>query len=161
MRSLHGAALEGALDRFREEARERGLALTHQRMVIYQALLEMGEHPSPEDIYERVRKAIPSISLGTVYKNLHTFLGTGLLKEVSLHHGTLRLEANLEPHHHAICTRCKSIFDLPADDVGPVKMKPQVSRSLPAGFRIERVSVEAHGLCAACARKASSSRSAI
>ncbi len=135
------------MDLFRERCREEGLALTHQRLVIYRALAAMERHPSPEDLFEAVRREIPSISLGTVYKNIHTFLAAGLLREVSLHHGTLRLETNLTPHHHLVCSRCKSIVDLEESDLEPVRLKNRP----PKGFRVERFSVEAVGLCATCA----------
>jgi Fur family peroxide stress response transcriptional regulator len=100
-----------------------------------------------------VRGRIPSISLGTVYKNVKTFLDAGLLKEVSLHHGSLRLEANMTPHHHLVCSRCKSIFDLEEENVAPVRLKGQ----LPEGFEALRFSVEIVGLCASC-RGAKSSK---
>jgi Fur family peroxide stress response transcriptional regulator len=154
MKPVPAAALGGELERFADLCRARGFALTHQRQVIYREMLRMGGHPSPEAVHERVRAHIPSISLGTVYKNLKTFVENGLLREVSLHHGTQRLEANLDsPHHHLVCTRCKSIADLPEDGVSPVR----IEQSLPRGFRVERISVEVHGICAACARKALSS----
>lgn len=142
--------MEQHLAAFRELCRERGFALTHQRQVLYRELLRMGGHPSPEALYERVRQEIPSISLGTVYKNIHTFLETGLLREVSLHHGSLRLEANFEPHHHLVCTRCRQIFDLPEENLGEVK----IQGGAPPGFRIQKVSVEVLGLCASCAKAA-------
>lgn len=142
------------MELFRQKCREKGLALTHQRQVIYEALSQMEHHPSPEAIYEVVRKQIPSISLGTVYKNLKTFLDTGLLREVSVHHGTIRLEANMSPHHHFVCTQCKAIMDLEPEDLEPVKLK----RKPPKGFRVQRFSVEALGICAACLAKSERAR---
>ncbi|MDX2152015.1 MAG: transcriptional repressor [Bryobacteraceae bacterium] len=141
------AMVERRMEAFRERCRERGLALTHQRLVIYRVLAGMEHHPSPEALYEMVKKEIPSISLGTVYKNIHTFLDNGLLREVTLHHGTLRLETKLDPHHHLVCSRCKTIVDLEESDLEPVRLK----KRLPKGFRVERFRVEAVGLCAACA----------
>ena len=126
--------------------RERGLAATHQRLVIFEELRAASGHPSPELIYERVRRRIPSISLGTVYKNIRTFLEAGLLREVSLHHGSTRLETNLTPHHHVVCARCKSILDVPAGEIEPLQFRG----SLPAGFQVERYAVEIVGRCAAC-----------
>jgi Fur family transcriptional regulator, peroxide stress response regulator len=138
------------IERFKRACAERGLALTHQRQVIYQALLDSGErHPSPEDIYEDVRKSIPSISLGTVYKNIKTFLDAGLVAEVSLHHGSLRLDPNIERHHHLVCVRCKAVADLPEDHLEPLRVKHE----LPRGFEVQRFHVEALGLCESCARK--------
>lgn len=145
-------ARESALAGMRRRCKEQGMAFTFQRQVIYEAVLDSKEHPTPENIYEQVRGRIPSISLGTVYKNVKTFLDAGLLKEVSLHHGSLRLEANLNPHHHLVCSRCRAIFDLDEKSVAPVRLKGQ----LPEGFEARRFSVEIVGLCASCSGARSS-----
>jgi Fur family peroxide stress response transcriptional regulator len=120
--------------------------------VIYRELIATGEHPTPEAVYERVKERIPSISLGTVYKNIKTFLDAGLLREVSLHHGTQRLDANTAPHHHMVCTRCRRIFDVPEDRVEPPRLKDPPG----VGFTVERHSVEFLGICAACAETSQS-----
>jgi len=100
------------LHKFRELCRQRDLAVTHQRITIYEALSSMPGHPSPEQVYECVRQQISSISLATVYKTINTFIETGIVHEASLHHGSIRLDSNLEPHHHMVCSKCKTIFDL-------------------------------------------------
>jgi len=145
--------LKELVNDFRERCRAAGLSLTHQREVIYREVLKSREHPSPELIYEKVKAQVPAISLATVYKNIHTFIDAGLLREVTPHHGSVRLEANLAQHHHLVCTRCKAIVDLEATDVAPVHLK----RKPPAGFRITRTSVEFQGLCAACAHRSNKS----
>lgn len=137
---------------FRERSQRHGLARTHQRQVIYQALVSARDHPTPEAIYDAVREQIPSISLGTVYKNIKTFLEAGMLNEVSLHHGSLRLDANLDPHHHLVCRVCRSIVDLEESEAGPVSFTGR----LPRGFRLERQHVEFIGICASCAKQQSS-----
>ena len=134
---------------FRKICEQRGLAVTHQRQIIFETLTAMREHPSPEAVYERVKRQIPSISLATVYKNLKTFEEHGLIQEVSPHHGSARFETNAEPHHHLVCLSCRAIIDVPADDIGPVRLKKQA----PDGFRIQRYSVEMLGVCGACAEK--------
>ena len=108
-------------------------------------------HPNPEEVYAVVRKRIPSISLATVYKTLHTFVESGLLGELSPHHGSLRVDTNTEPHHHLVCTKCKSVFDLDETAIKPA----QVIGKVPKGFRVERMSVEIHGLCQRCAKPSS------
>jgi Fur family peroxide stress response transcriptional regulator len=135
------------IDMFRQRCREHGLAATHQRQIIYQAVMSAKDHPTPENIYAKVRRRIPSISLGTVYKNIHTFLEAGLLRELSLHHGSLRLDANLGSHHHLVCRVCKQIVDLDEHDVEPARVRA----ALPEGFHAERQSVEIIGTCAGCA----------
>jgi Fur family peroxide stress response transcriptional regulator len=139
--------VEGKMQWFRGRCVEAGLPCTHQRQVMYRALLESADHPSPEMLYDRVKRDIPSVSLGTVYRNIKTFIDKGLIGEASLHHGSLRLEANDTPHHHLVCRMCRKMFDLPAEQVEGISLR----ESLPKGFRLERFVVEVHGLCAACA----------
>jgi Fur family peroxide stress response transcriptional regulator len=136
---------------FRELCKQSGLAVTHQRQIVYDSLAAMPDHhhPCPEEVYERVRKLIPSISQATVYKTLHTFVEHGILRELSPHHGTLRVDMNTHAHHHLICTECKSVMDIGDDDLDPVKLR----RRLPKGFRVDRVAVEIQGLCEKCSKK--------
>jgi Fur family peroxide stress response transcriptional regulator len=131
---------------FRELCHQHQLAATHQRQLIYQTVMAMPGHPSPEAIYDKVRKRIPSISLATVYKNIHTFLDSGMLREVSLHHGSLRVEANEEAHHHVVCVKCKSIMDLEESSMESVLLRDK----LPRGFQVKRIAVDVIGVCLSC-----------
>jgi Fur family peroxide stress response transcriptional regulator len=139
-----GHSLEAS---FQQLCREKQLAVTHQRLVLYRTLMNMQDHPNPEQIFERVRVELPSISLATVYKTLHVFLESGIIREVSPHHGSLRIESNSTPHHHFVCHRCHTITDLaPSEvDVSPLR------NSVPDGFQAEHVSMEVQGLCGRCA----------
>ena len=135
-------------DEFVALCRSHGLAATHQRRMIYATVASLHGHPSPELIYEKVKKKIPSISLATVYNNVRTFLASGMLREVSMHHGSLRVEPNNHEHHHLVCVRCRSITDLHAKNLGLLRLKTQ-----PRGFRVTRIAVDVLGICAACAAK--------
>jgi Fur family peroxide stress response transcriptional regulator len=134
---------------FRDICRQHGLAATYQRQVIYETVMSVPDHPRPEAIFEKAKKRIPSISLATVYKNVRTFLDSGVFQEVSFHHGSLRVEANRRPHHHLVCTRCKSITDLDAHELEPVRLKGQV----PRGFQVKRFAVDILGICESCSRQ--------
>jgi Fur family transcriptional regulator, peroxide stress response regulator len=138
---------------FSSLCRKHKLAATHQRRVIYETVMSVEGHPSPEIIYETVRKKIPSISLATVYKNVRTFLESGMLREVSMHHGSLRVEPNESEHYHLVCTRCRKITDL---DPKSVQVYPLTKRRTLKGFQVTRISVDVLGVCAACAAKESS-----
>jgi Fur family transcriptional regulator, peroxide stress response regulator len=131
---------------FRELCAASGITVTHQRQVLFEVLKSTPGHPSPEEVYLSVKKQIPSISLATVYKNIRLFLERGIFREVSLHHGSLRLEMNRRPHHHLVCTVCKSIFDIDEQELG---LLPSPGR-LPGGFLAERFSIDILGRCAAC-----------
>src|ERR1700683_1970944 len=138
-----------AHDEFRDLAWKRGLAATHQRQVIYEAVVAMPGHYSPESIFAEVRRRTPSISLATVYKNLRLFVEHGLLREVSPHASTLLVEGNLEPHHHLVCTRCKAVQDVEGDFINYKKL----SRHAPRGCDLTQPLVEVFGLCRQCSAK--------
>jgi Fur family peroxide stress response transcriptional regulator len=131
---------------FRELCADHGLTATHQRQVLYEVMQTMPGHPSPEEVYARVKKRIPAISLATVYKNIHLFIESGVLKEVSLHHGSLRVEMNSHVHHHMVCSHCKSITDIEEKYLGVLPKR----QNLPGGFQVERYAIDVIGICATC-----------
>ena len=131
---------------FRELCHENGIAVTHQRQVLYEVMKTMHGHPSPEEVYARVKKKVPAISLATVYKNIHLFVESGVFREVSMHHGSLRVEMNDEEHHHMVCSKCKAITDIGEKELGLVSKRDK----LPGGFLVERYAVDVIGICAKC-----------
>jgi Fur family peroxide stress response transcriptional regulator len=141
--------MPSAHEQFRELAWKCGLAATHQRQVIYEAIVAAPGHYSPESVYAEVRRRTPSISLATVYKNLRLFVEHGLLREVSPHASTLLVEGNLEPHHHLVCTRCKSVQDIEGDFINLKRL----SRLAPRGFDLSQPLIEVFGLCRRCRAK--------
>lgn len=106
----------------------------------------MRGHPTPEEVYGRTKKRIPAISLATVYKNIHLFMETGVLKQLSIHHGSLRVELNNLPHHHLVCSHCKTITDIEARDLGPLP----ALQGIPGDFLVQGYSMDVIGICAAC-----------
>jgi Fe2+ or Zn2+ uptake regulation protein len=134
---------------FRELAWKCGLAATHQRQVVYEAVVASHRHRSPEQIYAMVRRRIPSISLATVYNNLRLFVAHGLLREVTPHASTLRVDGNLKPHHHLVCSRCKSVHDIEGEFID----FKRISRQLPDGFDLTQPLVEVFGVCRRCRSK--------
>ena len=136
-------------EQFRELAAKHGLAVTHQRQVVYEAVVAAHGHHAPEDIYATVRRRIPSISLATVYNNLRLFIECGMLREVSPHAATLLVDGNLESHHHLVCLRCKAVQDIEGDFIDFKRL----SRQLPEGFDVTQPLVEVFGLCRRCSAK--------
>jgi Fur family peroxide stress response transcriptional regulator len=137
-------------EQFRELCQAHGLSATHQRHVIYNAVMaedrKHGHHHSPEEVYEAIHTDLPSISLATVYKNLKTFVENHMLQPVSPHHGTFRVDANLAPHHHFVCSRCRSITDIDQAMLEPLHWKG----GLPPGFEFLHYKVDIVGVCPAC-----------
>jgi Fur family transcriptional regulator, peroxide stress response regulator len=99
-------------DQLHQRLTQAGLRATQQRMVILEALLTLPGHPTAELVFRRVRPAHPTISLGTVYKALDSFVAAGLLKRVADADGTRRrYDTDCSNHHHLVCQDTQEIID--------------------------------------------------
>jgi Fur family peroxide stress response transcriptional regulator len=133
---------------FAETCREHGLSVTHQRLAIFEALLETrASHPSAETLYRRVRQRHPTISFNTIYKNLETLEELGVVQKVNLLHSGARYDMPEQPHHHFVCRRCERIEDV-FDPAFRELRKPAVHD--PSSFDIDEWTIQWTGLCAAC-----------
>jgi Fur family peroxide stress response transcriptional regulator len=130
--------------------RERGLSVTPQRLVLYKALLHTTAHPSPEILFEEVRAQMPTLSLATVYKTVETLKDLGLVQEVNPLHDRMRLDANMDPHHHLVCVRCRQVIDIHSDDLDGLQLPTELKR----GYAVFNHSVQFSGLCPACRKGA-------
>lgn len=99
------------LTKLKEALGAAGLKATHQRLVIYQYLMEATNHPTAEDIFEKIRTDHPSISLGTVYKTLETFVESELVQKVPVSENKMRYDARMDTHSHIYCTNTGEIID--------------------------------------------------
>src|SRR5215475_13607127 len=90
--------------------RARGLRLTGPRRAILDVLRGTDSHPTAEWVHRVVRRRLPRVSLGTVYRNLRLLVAEGLAAEIPGPHA--RFDANLEAHHHFTCVRCGRILDV-------------------------------------------------
>ena len=87
---------------------------TRQRGVINDILRSDFVHLTAEEVYQRARKALPCISLGTVYRNLNFLCEQGLAREIrSGDSGSARFEAARDPHAHFHCRACREVRDIP------------------------------------------------
>lgn len=88
-----------------------------QRYAVLQALQGTKTHPDASWIYTQVRKQLPQISLGTVYRNLQELCLTGLAKRVSCVGASERFDADVSQHPHFVCTRCGQVIDVDGQNV--------------------------------------------
>jgi Fur family ferric uptake transcriptional regulator len=96
------------------QLRKSGYRVTHQRQLILDAVCDLGEHVSPEAVYEHVHRSAPTLSRATVYRVLHFLTEQRILAMVQLVDGRFGYEiAGPEPHHHLICRSCDSFHELP------------------------------------------------
>ena len=100
------------LDEFAARCHAGGLAVTPQRLAIIESLLSSTAHPRAEEVFAQVRDRHPHISLATVHRTLETLCRIGEARKVTVLHDSARYDANLTPHQHVVCVRCRRIRDL-------------------------------------------------
>ena len=85
---------------------------SRQREEIKQYLASRKDHPTADNVYMAIRKQIPNISLGTVYRNLTLLAESGEINRLRLGDGVDHFDYDTSPHYHFICNRCGSVSDL-------------------------------------------------
>ena len=139
--------LEQRMASFEEECRKSGAKLTHQRMEVFREVAQTYDHPDAEKVFEGVRKRMPTISLDTVYRTLWWLKGLGLITMLAPPRERVRFDANLNRHHHFVCTRCGMTRDFYCDELDRLKLPDSI---LSIGHA-EKTRVEVKGLCHQCA----------
>lgn len=145
--------VERRLERFKAAAKDAGIKLTHQRLVILQAVASSLEHPSAEAVHRAVQASTPTVSLDTVYRTLWLLTDLGLLNTLGPRQDSVRFDANVENHHHYVCTRCGLVRDFESDDLNALKIPETVNHF----GRVVSTHVEVRGICDRCAKQTSSS----
>src|SRR5512145_2769954 len=95
--------------------RASGLKLTPQRMAIVRELAADPTHPTAQELFERLRPTLPTMSFATVYNTLDALASAWLCAALSLAPGPSRFDPNMKAHHHAVCDRCGLVRDVPSD----------------------------------------------
>jgi len=124
--------------------------MTRQRKVILEELLKQNDHPSADEIYQMVRRRIPRISLGTVYRNLEVLASMGKIQKLELSGALKRYDWNTNKHYHIRCVCCDRVDDAP---IAPLN---QLENDLYEAtvFEIIGHNLEFTGLCPECSKKA-------
>jgi Fur family transcriptional regulator, peroxide stress response regulator len=136
----------------RRAARQR---TTRQLEQVFQALQGDHTHPFAHEIYRRVHKKLPRISLGTVYRNLHSLVDEGKIRTLLLDEGGARFDPETRPHDHFVCERCGRVIDLFLRRARQVDLSSLAKQ----GYVVTTHSVTIHGICRICAPRRRASRS--
>lgn len=117
-----------------------------QRARILALLHHTKTHPTAMMIFEELRREIPSLSLGNVYRNLNILVEQGLIRELKMGSTYDRYDGMTTPHYHFICEHCSEISDLnlPHDETLNAKV-----RKLTSG-QVSYHRLEFYGACAKC-----------
>jgi Fe2+ or Zn2+ uptake regulation protein len=85
--------------------------MTAQKSFIFGYLKGVSTHPSAEKIYKEVKKKLPNISQGTVYRVLNHFKDKGEILAIDTK-DNVHFDADISDHAHFICEKCGNIFDV-------------------------------------------------
>ena len=91
---------------------EKRFRITRQRSVILDELRKMHSHPTADEVYDVVRKRVPRISLGTVYRNLEILSQWGMAQRLELAGTPRRFDGSIEKHYHVRCVGCGEVEDV-------------------------------------------------
>lgn len=90
--------------------------MTRQRKLIYGYLASTKTHPTAEEILSHVRKEMPTIAMGTVYRNLSLLAEEGKIRHITVPDHPDRYDGDIAPHDHLLCIRCRRLFDIEAQE---------------------------------------------
>ena len=117
-----------------------------QRELILKTLQENPIHPTADEIYQLLRLELPSISLGTVYRNLNQLNESGEVMKITGLDGSIHFDHNTHKHYHFICNKCNKVYDIPA------KAIPNIENSVEecTGLHVSECELVLKGLCRDC-----------
>ena len=124
--------------------------MTRQRRIILEEMRTPGRHLTADDVYGRVRKQIPNISLGTVYRNLEVLVQAGRIRKLTLGGGQKQYDGGVHKHYHIRCSKCGLVTDVSA------KAFPDLDKAATGGvdgFEITGHELEFIGICEKCKKK--------
>lgn len=134
-------------DELVEKLRERDCRITPQRVAVLRVLTEEGTHLTADQIYDRIRRELPTTSLATVYKTVSLLKDVGALQELSLAGDSSYYDAGQDvPHPHLVCTHCGEVRDVEMGEMEGVLAR--VRRE--TGYQITEPQFNLFGICPRC-----------
>ncbi|MBA4358220.1 MAG: transcriptional repressor, partial [Desulfovibrio sp.] len=88
------------------------LRMTTQRQVILEELRGLKSHPTAGELCQLVRKKLPRVSLGTVYRNLEILSRSGVIQKIDVAGVEMRFDGDISNHYHLRCVGCGRVFDV-------------------------------------------------
>lgn len=88
------------------------MGVTKQRRAILNIVMNNPGHLTAEEVYGEVRKKVPGIGLGTVYRNLNMLADAGEIRRLYVPDEPVRFDRTTQPHEHLVCAKCGGIEDI-------------------------------------------------
>lgn len=127
--------------------KQHQLKATPQRIAIVSIMDSFG-HISIEDLFTTIRHHFSSISLATLYKNVHTMMDSKLVREVKIPGQKTKYEIEKASHAHIMCKSCGELKDMDYDLNTILEKTVQISQ-----YKAEDISIVVSGICPECQKK--------
>ncbi len=131
--------------------RARGLRRMSSRIQVLAALEPVEGHLPVAEIHKRVQASLPrgrqAPDVATIYRTVTTLVGQGVLHALTLDGGVTTYGMATAPHHHAVCTECGSIIEVPAQRLSSALEHAIAGSSFALS---EAAGLTLHGLCPQC-----------
>lgn len=125
------------------------MRLTTQRQIILEELSKVKTHPTANEVYDMVRKRLPRIGLGTVYRNLELMSETGIILKLEVGGTQKRFDATIDPHYHIRCLSCGKVNDI---DI-PVMDELNKTAADISQYQVLGHHIEFSGICSECSNQ--------
>jgi Fur family transcriptional regulator, ferric uptake regulator len=126
--------------------RARGGRVTASRRAVIEALLAGDHHVTADEIAARVAADHPDVHRSTVYRTLERLQEVGVVTHVHLGHGPSTFHLADPPHHHAVCSRCGAVVEVPASALDDLADRLRAEH----GFELAPQHFALTGRCRAC-----------
>lgn len=133
-----------SVDEVRELLLHKGLKVTPQRSAILEAVYNLDNHPTADNIIEYIRTAHPHIASGTVYKVLDVLVDSKLIRRVKTDKDAMRYDGYLENHHHLYCADSERIEDYEDQELDQMLESYFKRKDIP-GFQIDEIRLQING----------------
>ena len=120
-----------------------GLKVTPQRIAVFDAVINLNNHPTADNITEFIKVNHPNIATGTVYKTLETLVQCGIIKKVKTDSDVMRYDAITEKHHHLYCSESDRIEDFYNNELSDI-LDNYLKKKIP-NFKIEDIKLQISG----------------
>jgi Fur family peroxide stress response transcriptional regulator len=137
------------IEHFRKLCRERGERCTVQRLIILEAVLDLENHPTADQVFEAVEPRLPGIARTTVYRTLEHLAQMDVITKACHPGRVARYDPRLELHHHLVCLHCNEFIDFEHSGLNELKI-PDTSEF---GFQVNDYRVQLRGICRSCQEK--------
>ena len=117
-----------------------------QRELIMEAILSNPVHPTADFIYNHLRADSPTISLGTVYRNLNLLSEHNIIHKIAIPNGSDRFDFRTDEHYHIICEKCSAVLDVELNELHELDKQIEAQTS----FSVTGHSIIISGLCKNC-----------